>query len=58
MLKVTSTQDASRWRWMALKVISAPEVPVSSVVAQWTHVMSLLVGHKNICKSQRTVITP
>jgi hypothetical protein len=27
-------------------------------MAGWTHVTSLFVGHKNICKSQRTVMTP
>jgi hypothetical protein len=27
-------------------------------MAGWTHIASLFVGHKNICKSQKTVITP
>jgi hypothetical protein len=35
-----------------------PEVyPVDDVIG-WTHVMSSFVGHKNICKFQRTVMTP
>jgi hypothetical protein len=54
VLKVISAQEASRRRWMVPKVISAPEVPVSSVVAQWTRVTFLLVGHENICTSQKT----
>jgi hypothetical protein len=43
---------------MVLKVISAPEVSVSTIAAQWTRVTSPLVGHRNICKLQRTVMTP
>jgi hypothetical protein len=27
-------------------------------VVGWTHVMSRFVEHKNICKPQRTVMTP
>jgi hypothetical protein len=45
-------------RWMVPKVISASELQVSSVTAQWTRVMTPLVRHENIFKSQRTVMTP
>jgi hypothetical protein len=56
-LKVISAPEASGWRWTVVKIIGAPEVLVLDDVARWTHVTSSFVGHRNICKSQRTVIT-
>jgi hypothetical protein len=32
--------------------------PILDDLAQRTHVAFLFVGHRNICKSQRTVMTP
>jgi hypothetical protein len=57
-LKVISTEEASRRRQISPRVISTSEVSDFSVIAQGTHVMFSLVGHRNICKSQRTVMTP
>jgi hypothetical protein len=37
---------------------AVPEVYPVDDVAGWTRVTSSFVGHRNICKYQRTVITP
>jgi hypothetical protein len=57
MPKVVSASGPSRWRWTVAKIIVATEVLVLDDVAPWTHVASSFMGHRNICKSQRTVIT-
>jgi hypothetical protein len=55
--KATPTLAAPSWGRAATKVISMLEVLISGDVAQWTHVTSSFVGHRNIYKSQRTVMT-
>jgi hypothetical protein len=49
--------EVPRWRRVVAKGISAPEVLIYGNVAQWTCVAPSFMGHKNICKSQRTVMT-
>jgi hypothetical protein len=39
------------------EVIGVPEVLSADDVARWTRVTSPFMGHRNICKSQRTVMT-
>jgi hypothetical protein len=45
-------------RWAEAKIISVPEVLVLDDVARRTRVTPSFVRHRNICKSQRTVMTP
>jgi hypothetical protein len=54
---VVSVPEATWWRWAEAKVISAPEVLVLDDLAWWTHVAPSFVGHENICKYQRIVLT-
>jgi hypothetical protein len=56
--EVVSVPEASRWRWTMAKIIDVPEALVFDDMAWWTRVASSFVGHENICKSQRTVMTP
>jgi hypothetical protein len=39
------------------EVIGVPEVLSADDAARWTRVTSPFMGHRNICKSQRTVMT-
>jgi hypothetical protein len=39
------------------EVISVPKVLSADDVARWTRVVPSFVGHENICKPQRTVMT-
>jgi hypothetical protein len=58
VLKATPALEAPRRRGAMVRVISTSEVLISSYVVQWTHVTSSFMGHKNIGKSQRNVMTP
>jgi hypothetical protein len=49
--------EASRWRWTVAEIIGVSEVPMFDDVARWTHVASSFMGHENIYKSQRIVMT-
>jgi hypothetical protein len=49
--------DASQWQWTAAEVFGVPEVLVFDDVVRWTRVTSSFVEHRNICKSQMTVMT-
>jgi hypothetical protein len=49
--------EASRWQWIVTEVIAVPEVLVFDDAARWIRVTSPFMGHRNICKSQSTVIT-
>jgi hypothetical protein len=40
------------------EVISVPEIFLAGDTTRWTCITFLFVGHENICKSQRTVMTP
>jgi hypothetical protein len=55
--KVTSVWEASGWWRTTMEIINTLEVQVFGDMAWWTRVASLFVGHRNICKSQRTVMT-
>jgi hypothetical protein len=48
---------ASNSKGAEAKVIGVLEVLPTVDVARWTRVVSLFVEHKNICKSQRIVMT-
>jgi hypothetical protein len=55
--KVISAPEALRRHRTEAKIIGALEVLVLDHVAWWTHVTPSFMGHGNICKSQRTVMT-
>jgi hypothetical protein len=55
--KVVSAPEASGWRWTMAKIIGVSKVLVLDDVARWTCVTSSFVGHENICKSQKIVMT-
>jgi hypothetical protein len=55
--KVTSVSEALGWWRTTTEIISTPKVQVFGDVAWWTHDTFLFMGHRNICKSQRTVMT-
>jgi hypothetical protein len=55
--EVVSAPEASRWWWTVAKIIGAPEVLMLDDVIWWTRVASSFMEHRNICKSQRAVMT-
>jgi hypothetical protein len=55
--EVISVPEASRRQWTVAEVIGVPEVLMFNDVVRWTRVTSLFVGHKNICKYQKTIMT-
>jgi hypothetical protein len=56
-LEVIPVLEASRWRWTMTEIIGVLEVFTFDDVARWARVASSFVGHENICKSQRVVMT-
>jgi hypothetical protein len=40
-----------------LEDIGTPEVPLYIATSQWTHVAPSFMGHRNICKSQKIIMT-
>jgi hypothetical protein len=55
-MKVTPEPVVSRWRRVEVEVTSVLKVLSGGDVVRWTRVVLLIVGHRNICKFQRTVL--